>query len=220
MHTPSEENYLKAIYKLSEGNTQLVSTSKMAAELGVNAASITDKIKRMSQKKIVEYKKSKGVKLTEKGKKSALEIVRKHRLWEYFLVEKLKFKWDEVHGIAEELEHIRHAELVNKLDAFLGFPKYDPHGDPIPDSEGNFAKEKFLLLTDAQIKHTFVLTGVLDHASSFLQYLDKMKLAIGEEITILDRVEYDHSLNVRLKKSKRDISLSRQVAENILVKEK
>ena len=220
MQTQSEENYLKAIFKLTSGEVKLVSTGNLALALGVNAASVSEKIKKLSQKKWIEYKKSKGVKLTEKGRKLAVQIVRKHRLWEYFLVEKLKFKWDEVHGIAEELEHIKNEELVDKLDLFLGHPKYDPHGDPIPDKNGNFAKDVFSLLIDSGLRQTVVMSGVLDHGSEFLRYLNKIQLGIGEEMQIIERFEYDNSLRVRLTKKKKELQLSRQVAENILVKNK
>ena len=218
MQTYSEENYLKAIFKLTSGDVKLVSTGKLAQELKINAASVTEKIKKLSQKKWIEYKKSKGVKLTDKGKKLAVEIVRKHRLWEFFLVEKLKFNWDEVHGIAEELEHINSTDLVDRLDAYLGYPKYDPHGDPIPDKDGNFAKDVFHLLSAINSSKQVVMTGVLDHGTEFLRYLNKIELGIGEELQILDRFDYDQSIRVRLINKKIDLNISKQVAENILVR--
>jgi len=134
----TEENYIKAIFKLEELNqSKAVSTNDIAIKLSMQPASVTDMIKRLAEKKIVSYKKYHGVLLTVKGKKIALTIIRKHRLWEVFLVKKLNFKWDEVHEIAEQLEHINSNELVEKLDDFLGNPKFDPHGDAIPDKEGN-----------------------------------------------------------------------------------
>src|SRR5580693_6558937 len=135
MNTFTEENYLKAIYHLSL-QSESVSTNQIAASLNTKAASVTDMLKKLADKELINYTKYQGVTLTPQGEKIAVSIIRKHRLWEYFLVEKLNFKWDEVHDVAEELEHISSKELADRLDQFMGYPKYDPHGDPIPDSNG------------------------------------------------------------------------------------
>src|SRR3984885_5178673 len=137
MNTFTEENYLKAIYHLSHESGS-VSTNQIAAALNTKAASVTDMLKKLADKALINYEKYQGVTLTSAGQKIALHIIRKHRLWEYFLVEKLNFKWDEVHEMAEEMEHISSVELIDRLDKFMDYPKHDPHGDPIPDSDGKF----------------------------------------------------------------------------------
>ena len=138
--TFSEENYLKTIYHLTIISDSEISTNAIAEKMETKASSVTDMLKKLAEKDLVDYKKYQGVSLTEKGKLSAKMIVRKHRLWEVFLVEKLDFSWDEVHDIAEQLEHIKSEKLINKLDDFLGNPTEDPHGDPIPDKNGKLPK--------------------------------------------------------------------------------
>lgn len=213
----TEENYLKAIYALSHLHNQAeVSTNQISEHLNNKAASVTDMLKRLSEKKYIDYKPYKGVKLTEKGKKAAVKIVRKHRLWEVFLVEKLNFKWDEVHDIAEQLEHIDSDELIEKLDVFLGKPKADPHGDPIPDASGKFYIQKSITLSSAKPKQNLIVTGVTDHSTGFLQFLSNSGLGLGEAVKINMVNEYDNSLSVKLKKNK-VLFLSNKVASNILV---
>ena len=146
MHTLTEENYLKAIYRIFESTGETVSTNAIAENLQINAASVTDMFKKLGQQKLVVYEKSKGVKPTDKGKKIALHIIRKHRLWETFMVEKLKLSWDEVHEIAEQLEHVHSDLLIERLDQLLNYPKFDPHGDPIPDKNGKLPGIKIHLV--------------------------------------------------------------------------
>lgn len=216
----TEENYLKAIFSLSRlSNQQEVSTNQISDHLNNKAASVTDMLKRLSEKKFIDYKPYKGVKLTDKGKRTAVKVVRKHRLWEVFLVEKLNFKWDEVHDIAEQLEHINSDELVEKLDMYLGQPKFDPHGDPIPDSSGKFFIQKSIALSEARKKQILVITGVTDHSPQFLQYLSSTGISLGDHLKIEEINIYDNSLNVKINKSKM-LFLSDKVASNILVEVK
>ena len=193
MNSFTEENYLKAIFKISKGKTE-VSTNAVAAEMDTKASSVTDMLKKLADKKLVNYAPYKGVNLTETGKQIAISIVRKHRLWEVFLVDKLNFKWDEVHDIAEQLEHIQSNELVERLDHFLENPKYDPHGDPIPDKDGNIARHKELTLADLNIGEKGVIVGVKEHSKSFLNYLDQLNLVLGTEIAVTDKIEFDNYL--------------------------
>ena len=214
--TFSEENYLKAIYHLTASLETEVSTNAIAEMMETKASSVTDMLKKLSEKDLVNYKKYQGVSLTENGKLSAKMIVRKHRLWEVFLVEKLNFSWDEVHDIAEQLEHIKSEQLINRLDDFLGNPTEDPHGDPIPDANGRIVKiEKYLLseLTENQIG---VCVGVKDTSSEFLKYLDKQEIALGSRIEFLSRESFD--LSVRIKISNKELSISNKIASNLFVK--
>ncbi len=216
MHSFTEENYLKAIYKLQETNGEVVATSALAQVMGVHAPSVTDMLKRMAGKKLVTYQKSKGFKLTEKGKQVAVGIIRNHRLWEVFLVDKLGFRWDEVHDLAEQLEHIHSEALVNKLDAYLGYPKADPHGDPIPDANGVLPKSKSVLLSTLKDGDHGTFTGVTDHSAAFLNYLDKAGISLGDPIKIKGIEEYDQTFTLQLK-GKKEVVVSYKVANSLLV---
>lgn len=216
MHLFTEENYLKAIYKLQETNGEVVATSALAQVMGVHAPSVTDMLKRIAGKKLVTYQKSRGVKLTDKGRKVAVGIIRNHRLWEVFLVDKLGYKWDEVHDLAEQLEHIHSEDLVNKLDAYLGYPKSDPHGDPIPDKNGVIPKVKSVLLSSLREGDQATFTGVTDHSTAFLNYLDKAGILLGDTIKIKGIEEYDQSYTLQLK-GRRDVVISLKVANSLLV---
>lgn len=216
VHSFTEENYLKAIYKLQETNGEIVATSALAQVMEVHAPSVTDMLKRMAAKKLVIYQKSKGFKLTEKGKQVAVGIIRKHRLWEVFLVDKLGFRWDEVHTIAEELEHIQSDTLIEKLDKYLGFPKADPHGDPIPDSNGVLPKSKSVLLSSLQTGEQGKFTGVADHSAAFLSYLDKIGLSLGDIIKVKAVEEFDKTYTLQLK-GKIEAVVSFKVANSLLV---
>jgi DtxR family transcriptional regulator, Mn-dependent transcriptional regulator len=217
MNSFTEENYLKAIYKLLEKGEESVSTNALAEKLNNRAASVTEMLRRLAEKGLINYKKYQGVSLTEKGRKVAIATIRKHRLWELFLVDKLGFKWDEVHEIAEELEHINSEELVARLDKYLGYPKHDPHGDPIPDAQGKFQKQQSQMLALMKAGAKCIVTGVVDHSPAFLQYLDKTGIRLGGELQVKERVEYDNSMNVSLN-GKKQAYLSNEVAKNVLVK--
>lgn len=213
----TEENYLKAIYHLQrEGDEEGVSTSSLSEHLQNKAASVTDMLKRLSDKKLIHYEKYKAVLLTKAGEKLATAIVRKHRLWEVFLMEKLNFGWDEVHAMAEQLEHIKSDELVERLDKFLGYPEYDPHGDPIPNARGLFPKLRFFPLSQMPARSQGRLAGVSDHSTGFLQYLDSLGLKIGDRIRIEEKNNYDGSLHIYVNKKTRHY-ISEKVGRNLLI---
>ncbi len=214
MNTLAEENYLKSIYHLSF-DAETVSTNQIAALLNTKAASVSDMLKKLADKELVNYAKYQGASLTPAGKKIAVSIIRKHRLWEYFLVEKLNFKWDEVHDMAEEMEHISSTELIDRLDKFMGYPRRDPHGDPIPDSNGNFKNHKLAPVATVKVNASCVISGVSDHSPIFLQYLEKHKLTIGKTINVIDVIEYDNSMIIQTEDNK--IHISRDVANNLLI---
>lgn len=216
MHSFTEENYLKAIYKLIEKTNEVVTTNAIAEKMQTKAATVTDMLKKLSEKKLINYQKYQGVTLTLKGEKVALSIIRKHRLWEMFLVEKFNFKWDEVHDIAEQLEHINSEKLVEQLDKFLNYPKVDPHGDPIPDANGKLQVQKSKILSTYSKETVCVMTGVVDHSPTFLKYLDTVGINLGNEIKIKEVIEYDKSLLVQINK-KNSLAISNEVAKNILV---
>lgn len=216
----TEENYLKAIFALSSlYDLQEVSTNQISDHLNNKAASVTDMLKRLAEKKLIDYKPYRGVKLTDKGRRTAVKVVRKHRLWEVFLVEKLNFKWDEVHDIAEQLEHIDSDELIEKLDVFLGKPKFDPHGDPIPDASGKIFTQKSIALSKAEIKQVLIITGVTDHSTNFLQFLSNSGISLGDHLRIEEMNPYDNSVTVKVNKTKA-MFLSYKAASNILVEVK
>ena len=215
----TEENYLKAIFKISEKEGKPASTNAISTEIQTSAASVTDMVKRLSEKGLINYEKYKGVTLTDKGNRLATGLIRKHRLWEVFLVNNLDFSWDEVHEIAEQLEHIKSDELVERLDEFLGKPKFDPHGDPIPDADGNFAFRKQILLAEMEPGDRGVVVGVQDHSTSFLQYLDRLDLILGVNLEVLERFEYDESVKILLKEEKEQI-LSKKVSQNLFVQKR
>lgn len=198
MFSLSEENYLKAIFHLQKHSKAGVSTNALAEEMQTKASSVTDMVKKLSDKDLVIYKKYQGVYLSDSGRETALQIVRKHRLWEVFLVEKLGFSWDEVHEVAEELEHIKSEKLISELDKFLDYPKRDPHGDPIPDAKGNFQVANKTLLSDLSKGEKGTLVGVKDTSSEFLKYLDKNKIALGKTIKVLDKEAFDGSMLIQV----------------------
>ncbi len=214
--TFSEENYLKTIYHLTTFLDSEVSTNAIAEKMETKASSVTDMLKKLAEKDLVNYKKYQGVSLTKNGKLAAKMIVRKHRLWEVFLVEKLDFTWDEVHDIAEQLEHIRSEKLINKLDDFLGNPTEDPHGDPIPDAKGNVVKIEKQLLSEIGISENTICVGVKDTSPEFLQYLDKQKIALGSTIEVLSKESFDASMH--LKVNNIELIVSHKIASNLYVK--
>ena len=211
----TEENYLKAIFKLTE-HEGTASTNGISQEINISAASVTDMLKRLAEKDLIHYEKYKGVKLTEKGLGLATRLVRKHRLWEVFLVEKLNFSWDKVHDIAEQLEHIRSAELVERLDTFLGYPKFDPHGDPIPDSEGKFTYRQQTPLELLRPGDRGVVVGVQDHSPVFLQYLERLGLVLGVHLEVLERIDYDESMHLRIP-DRKDQIVTKKVCQNLFI---
>jgi DtxR family Mn-dependent transcriptional regulator len=213
----TEENYLKAIYHLSEDGAKAVLTNELAEAMSTKAASVTDMIKKLSAKELISYEKYYGVNITALGKSEALMVIRKHRLWETFLVEKLGFHWDEVHDVAEQLEHINSGALIEKLDEFLGFPKTDPHGDPIPDKNGRMKAVPHVQLDQLKTGYQGKIVAVKDSDSNLLKYLDKIGARPGIKIKILGREEYDLSMEVLLEDHR--VFISKEVSQNILVSE-
>ncbi len=213
----AEENYLKVIYHLSQSHDGGISTNAVAEMMHTKAASVTDMLKKLSNKGWIDYQKYQGVNLTVSGEKIALNTIRKHRLWETFLVNKLHFNWDEVHEIAEQLEHIESEVLINKLEAFLDFPKTDPHGDPIPTADGNILQVKYTLLSDLKSKDNCKLLGVVIDNSVFLKMLTKMGLSLGTTIEILDSNPFDNSKRVLIN-GKKEVFISFEIAKNIYIK--
>lgn len=214
--TFSEENYLKTIYHLTIVSDSEVSTNAIAEKMETKASSVTDMLKKLAEKDLVNYKKYQGVSLTEAGKLAAKMIVRKHRLWEVFLVEKLDFPWDEVHDIAEQLEHIKSEKLINKLDDFLGNPTEDPHGDPIPDVNGRIVKIEKQLLSELLENQSGICVGVKDTSSEFLKYLDKKGIALGSKINVVAIETFDQS--VRIQVDGNELMVSHKIAGNLFVK--
>tara|TARA_R110002074_G_scaffold387245_3_gene569319 strand:+ start:3570 stop:4223 length:654 start_codon:yes stop_codon:yes gene_type:complete len=215
MFTLSEENYLKAIYHLQTISRKGISTNSIAKKLKTKASSVTDMIKKLADKKVLVYKKYQGVTLTDLGKQIATGVIRKHRLWEVFLVDKLNFSWDEVHDVAEQLEHIKSPKLINELDAFLGFPKTDPHGDPIPDKNGEFQKIEKRLLSTLEPSQLGVCIGVNDSSSEFLKYLDKYQISLGQQIKVISKEPFDDSLTILI--HDKEITISQKIANNIYI---
>jgi DtxR family transcriptional regulator, Mn-dependent transcriptional regulator len=215
-HTLSEENYLKAIFHLDKQGYNKVSATAIAEELKNNPASVVDMLKRLTEKKLIQYDKTKGAVLTLAGQKIAVLIVRKHRLWEVFLHDKLGYSWDEVHDIAEQLEHIRDYDLPDRLDKFLGFPKYDPHGDPIPKSNGQIPISTAIPLTEIQVNQKVRVTNVSDSSADFLRYLEKQGIGLHQTFTVKEIQEFDKSVLVELK-NKKEVYLSSEAAGKIYV---
>lgn len=212
----TEENYLKAIFHLSAENIKMVNTNQIASVLNTKAASVTDMIKKLSAKNLVNYARYQGVSLTETGENIALKIIRKHRLWEFFLVEKLAFGWDEVHELAEQLEHVQSTKLINRLDEFLKFPAYDPHGDPIPDQNGQLKKCSVKTVSNLISGESGTVSGVKEHSSLFLQYLEKMNLKIGRKICVEEIIAFDETVILRIENNEK-INISKEAAKNILI---
>ncbi|MFH4963705.1 metal-dependent transcriptional regulator [Gaetbulibacter sp. M235] len=213
MVTLSEENYLKAIYHLGKEGTVAVSTNAIAEKIESKASSVTDMIKKLAEKNLANYVKYQGVSLTNEGRLAAASVIRKHRLWEVFLVDKLNFSWDEVHDIAEQLEHVKSLKLVNELDAFLQYPTHDPHGDPIPDKYGNCSPIKSINILEIEEGKEGVLSFVKDSSDIFLKYLNKNNLALGDTIKVLDFEPFDNSLSIETKTKK--LIISKEVAQNL-----
>jgi DtxR family Mn-dependent transcriptional regulator len=216
MHSFTEENYLKTIYYLANRREGEVSTNALAEMTATKAASVTDMLRKLADKQLIHYKKYQGVRLTDEGERVALQIIRRHRLWEVFLVEKLGFGWDAVHAIAEELEHIRSEELVSRLDIFLGHPQFDPHGDPIPTPAGQMPETGYRKLSEVRAGEKARLMAVLEHSTEFLQHLDHSNLTLGCAVTVTEINAFDKSALVQIENG-RSVFVSYEVAKNLLV---
>jgi len=217
MYTIAEEDYLKAIFKIAEKEKKAVSTSSISKFMKTSPASVTDMMKKLADKELIHYQKYKGVTLSSLGSKIATQLTRKHRLWEVFLVNKLRFGWHQVHDIAEKLEHVDSEDLINRLDDFLDYPKFDPHGDPIPNAEGKFTIRTQWAVSELLIGHSGLLLGVKEHDSSFLTYLNDLNIKIGSQIKVLDKIKYDHSQRILID-NRTETVISKAVAQNLFVK--
>ncbi|NLR80042.1 metal-dependent transcriptional regulator [Chitinophaga eiseniae] len=212
----AEENYVKSIYKLQEGDA-VVTTNALAYELETKPASVTDMAKKLKEKKLIDYEKYKGITLTSEGRRVALQIIRRHRLWECFLVDKLAFSWEEIHELAEELEHVRSEKLISRLSDYLGNPVIDPHGDPIPDAHGKMAKPRPQTSLDQANARRLVVTAVTDQSTALLAFLNAKSIKLGTQLEVIAHYEYDNSIEIKLKQHPA-ITISEQVAKNIMVR--
>lgn len=217
MHTLSEENYLKAIYRLTQQPESKITPTAIAEALGNNPASVIDMLKKLTDKNLIEYDKRKGAKLTAEGQEVATLIVRKHRLWEVFLLDKLGYGWDQIHAIAEEMEHISDDTLADRLEKFLGFPEFDPHGDPIPKSNGKLPKNHAVKLAEAAIGSICRVAAVQDTSSDFLRYLERLNINIGTELQLIEKIAFDGSLVIRIG-GQTETAVSAKFSESILIK--
>ncbi len=211
----SEENYLKTLFKLEHQKDRKVNNIALSKALNLNPATVLEMIRKLTERKMVQFKPDKSIQLTEKGKKKALLTIRKHRLWEVFLVEKMKYKWNEVHELAEQLEHIESDDLVDRLDNFLGKPSFDPHGDPIPDKNGKIKNNLSVPLSGCAAGKNYTVINLIDTSDAFLQFLGKLNILPGIKIKLLEKQEYDNSFSVEVQK--KTVQFSEKVAKNILV---
>jgi DtxR family Mn-dependent transcriptional regulator len=218
-HSIPEENYLKAIYHLSASGTGAIGTNQLAEALSTTAASVTEMLKRLSGKRLVVYRPYHGVSLTNGGRKAALRTIRKHRLWELFLVRTLQFGWDEVHSIAEQLEHIQSDVLTDRLEAFLGHPRFDPHGDPIPDSRGRMPGRRERSVADLSPGEGGIISSVGSDDPDFLRQLDELGIRLGTELHIEDRFHFDASARVTIKPGKRSLHLADRLMRHLYTQE-
>jgi DtxR family Mn-dependent transcriptional regulator len=214
-YSASKENYLKAIFHL-QNEQGIVTTNALASALQTKAASVTDMLKKLKAQKLLIYERYQGFKLNTEGRKIAVQIIRKHRLWEYFLVEKLNFGWDEVHEMAEELEHISSKKLIDRLDTFLGHPQTDPHGDPIPDCNGKFNQQKQVSLSELPINKIASVAAISEQTSGMLELLQHKNIRIGTKVEIKKKFPFDNSLELKIRNQPL-VTISEQVAKKILV---
>lgn len=216
MKKPScaEENYLKKIYQLSEQNEQLITTNTLAAALRTSPAAVTDMVQRLHRKGLIVYQKYQGVSISSLGRSQAIQVLRKHRLWEVFLVEKLKFVWDEVEEVAEQLEHIQSWLLVQRLDDFLGNPTYSPHGAPIPDVKGEMKGKNQVALSHLEEGMRGIVIAVKEHNPLFLQYLSKRGIYLGAQVSVIEKIAFDQSIDVSIDGHPK-VNISRQASNKI-----
>ena len=211
----SEENYLKSIYNLSELGNKVVTTNSISKILNIEPASVTDMIKKLSKKKLIYHEKYRGTKISKNGIKVALQIIRRHRLWEVFLYEKLNFNWDEIHVVAEELEHVSSDQLIDNLDKYLKYPKIDPHGDPIPNKLGEIDFVDKISISDLKVNEKGIVSRIINEDEEFFILLNKLNIEIGTEVKILDKIDYDGSLDVSI--NNKSVIISKVIAENIKI---
>lgn len=213
----SEENYIKTLYKLNGKQVKKVNNIALAKELGLHPATVLEMVRKLAAKKLVRILSDKTIQLTETGKKNALQIIRRHRLWEVFLTEKLKYSWNEVHELAEQLEHIESENMVDRLEAFLDYPSFDPHGDPIPDRNGNIKAKSSVSLAMAVKGKNFIVVNLADTSDAFLDYLGKLNIKPGTRLKVVEHNQYDNSSTIQVQK--KFIQLSEKAAKNVLVRQ-
>ncbi len=216
MHTHSEENYLKSIFKLSQLGRKKVSVKAIADALGNNPASVIDMLKKLTDKNLITYEKTSGAQLEAEGLAAAVNVVRRHRLWEVFLKEKLEYSWAEVHEIAEQLEHIRPLDLADRLDKYLGFPEFDPHGDPIPDAKGKLQDTKRMTLSEIECGQVCRVVAVKDTSTDFLSYLQQLDIGIGTQLTVIEKINFDNSVKLCMPNGV-ITTVSKKFAESLMV---
>ncbi|MFZ1291925.1 MAG: metal-dependent transcriptional regulator [Melioribacteraceae bacterium] len=218
MATISKENYLKTIFLQNSLSGKMITSTELAKELNVSKAAISEMANKLSQQGFIEYKKFKGIKLLAKGKKIAVDVIRKHRLWELFLIETLGLSWDEVHAEAEKLEHCTTLNLIDKIDEHLNFPILDPHGEPIPNKKGEFRAEKNdIPMKECFIDKKYLIVRVNDRSDELMKYLSKINVYLNKEITVLEKINFDGSILIENDKLKQ--MLSEKITENIFVRE-
>ena len=217
MISQAEENYLKAIFKISERESKAANTNAVAAELKSTAASVTDMLRKLAEKGLIFYEKYRGVTLTTEGVRQATQLIRKHRIWEVFLCERLGYAWDECHDLAEQLEHIQSNDLIDRLDEFLGKPKFDPHGDPIPDQDGNITERQQRLLSALSVGEIGIVVGVDEHSPAFLQHLNRIGVVLGVKIEVLEIFDFDGSIRLRINNAA-EVVVSDRVSNGVFVK--
>lgn len=211
----SEENYLKTLYKLNHRQVKKVNNIALAKELGLNPATVLEMVRKLAAKKLVKVQSDKTIILTDNGRRKAILIIRKHRLWEVFLTEKLKYGWNEVHELAEQLEHVESEDMIDRLDAYLGYPAFDPHGDPIPDRNGNIKTKASVSLSSAVKGKNYVVVNLADTSDSFLDYLGKLNIKPDTKLTLVEHNDYDNSSTIVVQK--KNVHLSEKAAKNIMV---
>ncbi|HEX8315879.1 MAG TPA: metal-dependent transcriptional regulator [Flavisolibacter sp.] len=214
-YSVSEENYLKTIFHLQEGS-DTVSTNALAEKLNTKAASVTDMMKKLSGKGLLNYTPYYGFSLSNEGKKIAVSVVRRHRLWEYFLASRLNFDWKEVHSVAEELEHVSSKKLIDKLDEYLGYPQTDPHGDPIPDSKGRVSQTQAIRLVDLSLHQPAEILQVINQSDEILEHLKEKQLHLGIVLEIKKIHAFDQSLEI--KRKNKMVTITQELAKSLLVK--
>jgi DtxR family Mn-dependent transcriptional regulator len=216
MSTISKENYLKAIYNYKNSEGETATTSNLAKDLEVSNAAISDMAKKLSDSGLITYEKYKGMELTSKGERIALNVIRRHRLWELFLMKVLELNWSDIHDEAERLEHHTSESLIDKIDEYLNYPEFDPHGHPIPKKNGMFPKSpKIILLSNAELNRNYIFVRVNDRKSELISFLTNLGITLNTNLTVLEKFNFDESIVVRI--NDRKISLSKKVSENMYV---
>ncbi|MFA7419512.1 MAG: metal-dependent transcriptional regulator [Melioribacteraceae bacterium] len=218
MSTISTENYLKKIFNHQKAFGEKINAVKLAQELSVSKAAISDMAKKLSKHGLISYEKYKGMELTDKGENMALNVIRRHRLWELFLIEVLDMPWSEVHEQAEVLEHHTSEKLIDRIDEYLGFPDFDPHGHPIPKKNGTLPEDQnFITLAAATEGSSYEFVQVDDHEKKLISYLTKVGFVLNTKFEVIDKLDFDKSFTIKFED--KVISLSQKISESLFLKE-